>query len=270
MKKDSSSALTEMSNSVQTANKSTYGLAVKLLVWKRKYVFRNGRRIIPMMRNSSSVEFCMPFQPGWGTTTSKITFATYFIMKTFLMKISSSLYLWLLLILMSEMNNLSSIKRKSTKFSVTKLTTILFSLRYSKYSANIPKNLLPSVRPIFFQIKQAVSHACRLHSAFLNKQFQKFPNFTVIKFNYACALLCVQNIWSQKVFLSPQKLKKLTGVAQGMTQVPSVACLIINSVVLVKTNQVCWINTLNVILAITSQSAVKVNNLLNIRSIVTF
>ena len=105
-----------MSNSVQTANKSTYGFAVKLLVWKRNYVFRNGRRIIPMMRNSSSVEFCMPFETGWGTATSKITFATYFIMKTFLMKISSSLYLRLLLIIMSEMNNLSSIKRKSTKF----------------------------------------------------------------------------------------------------------------------------------------------------------
>ena len=129
------------------------------------------------------------------------------------------------------MKNLSSKKRKSTKFIVTKSKTILFSLRYPKCSWKIPENLLPS-NLWFLQIKQTVSHAFCSQSLLLNKNFQRFLNFTAIKSSFVRALLCAQYILSQKVCLPP--LKKLTRVAPGMTQVPSVAYLIITFIVLVK------------------------------------
>ena len=91
---------------------------------------------------------------------------------------------------------------------------------------------LSAVQPMVLQIKQTVSYAFCSQSLLLNKNFQSFFNFTAIKSSFLCALLCAQNIRSQKVCLSP--LKKLTRIAQGMTQVPSVAYLIITFVVLVK------------------------------------
>ena len=133
-----------------------------------------------------------------------------------------SLYLRLLLTIMTETKNLSSKKRKSTKFIVTKSRTILFSLRYSKCSWNIPKNFLPS--NLWFYKSNRQSVMLSVHSLFFWTR--------IFKSSFLCALLCAQNIRSQKVCLSP--LKKLTRIAQGMTQVPSVAYLIITFVVLVK------------------------------------
>ena len=77
-------------------------------------------------------------------------------MKTFLMKISSSLYLRLLLIIMSEMNNLSSIKRKSTKFKELAAVrpTYIFSNQTSIQSC------LPSA---FGSSQQAVSKVSQFY-----------------------------------------------------------------------------------------------------------
>ena len=116
-----------------------------------------------MMRNSSSVEFCMPFVSEAVVNNNERN-EKLFQHKKKIYKIHSD-----------------QIKENSFLSEILKM-----QLEHSKE--------LVVILPMILQIKQAVSRASRSQSALLNKRFQRFPNLTVVKSNCACALLCVQKI----------------------------------------------------------------------------